>query len=335
MEFIAQEYGRTSQETPRKVADPEYIILKSVARDQLRILRAAGGVSDYYGCTFGADHFGLVNMSVHSVVQGFTTQEALEVFTTEDMLEEKEGNGGVTVPTNSVTVAAAEERKLPTGSFSRRSLLRLALNIPDSPRESAMGSPSSTGSSGPNRPFADDAPPLDNAHAQKSLSSALASAMINRRASIPDILSATSLDGKATDVQLRTIEHLYISLVHLQRKSLTHLSQFLKGVPKRCYQPQSYEALRLLLLGDAPRATSGQSSDGVPLYPGVDGTSWPEVPEPYVFMARLPAGCSVGVALQLMEAALRRVRQLVWAEWQSCVIFKNFDENPKFIIIVA
>ena len=51
--------------------------LKSVSKEAIRIDRVATCAHEHVSCSFSAEYFGLVNLGFVSVLQGYTTQDAL------------------------------------------------------------------------------------------------------------------------------------------------------------------------------------------------------------------------------------------------------------------
>ena len=56
---------------------PTHFNLKTVSKETLRIDRVATCAHEHFCCSFGAEYFGMVNLAIVSVLQGYTTQAAL------------------------------------------------------------------------------------------------------------------------------------------------------------------------------------------------------------------------------------------------------------------
>ena len=63
---------------PRSISSvPTHFNLKPVSKETLRIDRVATCTHEHFCCSFGAEYFGMANLAIVSVLQGYTTQAAL------------------------------------------------------------------------------------------------------------------------------------------------------------------------------------------------------------------------------------------------------------------
>eukprot|EP00798_Chlamydomonas_sp_ICE-L_P027133 gene27133-2362_t len=294
---------------------PETFNLVVVATETIRVNDIARGAFEYYPCTFDSDHFGLCNMSVYTTMLGFTTQEAVDGYAASSQL-------AATIPQLHADGAARDPQS--SGPWER--IMRGLTNEKTPERSSRNGRLSHTSIS-ETATFANQsieksdspgaAPPVDDALGQRSLGSAVAKALARGVFVKSGVVAADKLGGPATAEQLQFIRALFDSLGSKRAPK----AQF--GQPHTLPEGRSQELLRPTELRGLAHVADGRLSpatagtcDGVPVFPTVDGTSWPDVPDVKAFMERLPKNCSAAEALQLVEAALRRLRQMVWAEWQ-------------------
>ena len=65
---------------------PTHFHLKPVCKEMLRINRVATCAHEHVPCSFTAEYFGLVNLGIVSVLQGYTSQDALNQCVVWDMV---------------------------------------------------------------------------------------------------------------------------------------------------------------------------------------------------------------------------------------------------------
>ncbi|GIL64123.1 hypothetical protein Vafri_18075 [Volvox africanus] len=221
---------------------PDEFHLRSVARETVTLTGLAGGLAEYYGCTFSDEHFGLCSTGLFGGLAGFVTRDMMgspsHRAVSSSWLCHLVGDSRREAGHSYRSEPSATANGLATGSGVPR-----PASVPDS-SSSSLAQPSGAAfpvTASGRVAFVHDSIDFSDQELRKKVIRLL-----------HHVVEAPSLKQGMPQIpseaeRLERLAAVYELLVEGHRRSRDRLGSFLRQVPPECYAPQNLDVLRALL----------------------------------------------------------------------------------------
>ncbi|GLI64796.1 hypothetical protein VaNZ11_008202 [Volvox africanus] len=233
---------------------PDEFHLRSVARETVTLAGLAGGLAEYYGCTFSDEHFGLCSTGMFGGLAGFVTRDMVgspsQRVVSSSWLCHLVGDSRREPGHNYRAEPNATASGLATGSSAPRPVSFVDSSSSSLAQPSGAGFPATASG---RVALVHDSIDFSDQELRKKVIRLLhhvveAPSLKVLEQGIPQIPSEAE--------RLERLAAVYELLVEGHRRSRDRLGSFLRQVPSECYAPQNLDVLRALLASAAAASAS-------------------------------------------------------------------------------